>query len=45
MYPGKVIKLQKKQATFIKASQALMWMVGFIAVQTKINCGNKSLVT
>ena len=26
MYPGKVVALLKEQATFIKASMALMWM-------------------
>jgi len=38
----------KEQATFIKASQALMWMRTlryFKAVQTEINCGNKSLIS
>jgi len=34
----------KEQATFIKASQALMWVITFIAVQAEINCGNKSML-
>jgi len=39
----------EEQATFIKASQALMWVRTLcwfytVAVQTEINCGNKSLL-
>ena len=44
MYPKKVVALLKEQATFIKASTALMWMWYrplFIQAQTEINCGNK----
>jgi len=36
------ISKERLQATSIKASQALGPSVGFIAVQTKIICGNKS---
>jgi len=38
----------KEQATFIKASQALMWIlgppVGFIVFQIEIDCGNAHIM-
>jgi len=45
VYPGKVVTLQKEQATFIKASQALILINEdpLLAVQTKIDCGNRSI--
>jgi len=44
MYPGKVVALLKKQATFIKARIALMWMVCLSYFYTSSD-NNRSMFT
>jgi len=45
MYPGKVVALLKKKATFIKIRIGWYVSVHFIEAQILIDCGNKSMFT